>query len=137
MKQVVQLNITIPNSPSSLAKVCDKLRANEVNIEAITVTEGNPMTTIHLVVNDPETAKIVLREIGTVTETDAISLVVKNKPGAIAAVGRAFAAAGINIGKLYSTTTAKESAVVVTIEGNVQEALSLLKTWMKNSGMVP
>jgi len=58
MKTDVQVNITVPNTPSSLAKVCDALRSADVNILAIACSEGTPSTIIHLIVNDFETARL-------------------------------------------------------------------------------
>lgn len=136
MLPVTQLNITVPNVPSSLAKVCDKLRAADINIDAITVTEGRPTTIIHLIVDDTETAKIILKEIGPVTTTEAISFKLKNKQGVIASFGRACAGAGLNIGKIYSTTAGKDAMVYVTVE-DMPKAMALLKTWKDNSEDFP
>ena len=54
MEAVTQISISMPNVPSSLAKVGDKLRAANVNILAITCNEGNPNSLINIVVDDPE-----------------------------------------------------------------------------------
>ncbi|MEK7591395.1 MAG: ACT domain-containing protein [Patescibacteria group bacterium] len=128
METAVQLSLQVPNIPSSLAKVCDALRAANVNIVAISCTEGTPKTVIHLVVNDPETAKIVLQPFGRIVQKTVVSFLVKNKPGAIASIGRAFAGAGINIQNIYSTTTGNESRVYVTAE-NAEKAIMALKPW--------
>ncbi|MBI3332302.1 ACT domain-containing protein [Candidatus Peregrinibacteria bacterium] len=135
MEIAVQLNVLVPNAPSSLAKVGDTLRAANVNILAISCTEGNPITIIHIVVDDPETAKIVLKPFGKVTTTDVLSLLIKNKPGGIASIGRAIAGANINIRYIYSTTTGKEARVYVAVEGDVKKALEGLKPW-KNTFIV-
>lgn len=118
----------MPNEPSSLAKVCDALRSANVNIVAIACTEGLPQTVIHLVVNDPETAKIVLKPLGKITTKEVLSFLVKNKPGAIASIGRACAGADINIQCIYSTTTGKEARAYVVVE-DAKGALEALKPW--------
>lgn len=128
MQTAVQVNITMPNVPSSLAKVGDRLRAADVNILAICCTEGKEKTAIHLIVNDTETAKIVLKDLGPVTTTPVLGFKLKNKPGAIAGIGRACAAAGINIGIVYSTTCGKESMTYVTVE-DVDKAVKLMQEW--------
>lgn len=128
MEAVTQLSIVVPNAPSSLAKVGDRLRSANVNISAITCTEGHPNTTIHLIVDDSETAKIVLKELGHVSTHDVIALVLKNKPGAIAAIARECAAAGINIHNIYTTTYGKETMLYVDAD-DAKGALSLLKAW--------
>lgn len=130
MQTAVQVNIAMPNVPSSLAMVGDKLRSNSVNINAITCTEGKEKTIIHLIVDDVDTAKIVLKELGPVTTTNVLGFKMKNKPGAIASIGRACAAAGINIGMIYATTCGKEAMVYVTVEDSAK-AMANMKTWEK------
>ncbi len=125
----------MPNVPSSLAKVCDKLRSSDVNITAITCTEGKERTVIHLIVNDPETAKIVLKDLGEVSTTFVLGFQMKNKPGAIATLGRACAVAGVNIHNIYATTSGKEAMVYVSVD-DVEQAAASLKKWEETQGKV-
>ena len=130
MEAVLQLNIPVPNAPSSLAKVGDTLRAANVNILAICCTEGPSQTIIHIVVDDVETAKIVLKPFGKITTTKVLSFLIKNKPGAIASIGRALAGAHINIRYIYATTTGKEARVYVAVEHDeTEKALKALEPW--------
>lgn len=133
MQIVEQVNVTMPNVPSSLAKVGDRLRSADVNIDAISCTEGARQTVIHLIVDDPETATIVLKNLGTVTTTPVIALQMRNTPGAIADIGRACAAMDINIRIIYATTCGKEAMVYVVVE-DVTGATELLKKWEKSAG---
>lgn len=130
MEPIDQITISMPNVPSSLAKVGDKLRAADVNIIAITCTEGNPNTLINMVVDDTETAKIVLRELGTVSARTVIRVELKNKPGAIASVARECAAAGINIHNFYTSVSGKEAIAYIDTD-NAKQALELIKAWKK------
>lgn len=133
MTTVEQVNITMPNIPSSLAKVGDRLRSAEVNIDAITCTEGPTHTIIHLIVSDAETAKFVLKDLGAVTTTEVLAMKLRNKPGAIANIGRSCAAMGVNIRMIYATTCGKEAMVYVAVE-DVTKAIELLKKWEKGAG---
>lgn len=133
MEPAVQVTVVMPNIPSSLAKVGDKLRASDVNIDAISCTEGSQSTMIHLIVDDPETAKIVLKDLGPVTMEHILSLKMRNKPGAIANIGRACAAMGVNISYIYATTCGKEAMVYVAV-GDVPATIELLKKWEKSAG---
>ena len=133
MHPVEQVNITMPNVPSSLAKVSDRLRSSDINIDAISCTEGPSHTIIHIIVDDPETAKLVLKELGPVSTTEVLGIKMRNKPGAIANIGRGCAAMGINIRMIYATTCGKEAMVYVRIE-NVTKAIELLKQWEKSAG---
>lgn len=130
METVIQLNIPVENTPGSLAKVGDTLRSASVNILAICCTEGSTQTIIHIVVDDPETAKIVLKAFGKITSTKVLSFLIKNKPGAIASIGRALAGANINIRYIYATTTGKEARVYVAVENDeTEKALQALIPW--------
>jgi hypothetical protein len=128
VETAIQLNIVVPNVPSSLARVSDKLRASGINISAITCTEGANETVIHLIVDDPETAKIVLKDLGAVNTTDVLAIKMKNAPGAISAIARECAAAGINIRNIYSTTCGKEAMVYISVN-DIDTAVGQLKTW--------
>lgn len=133
METAVQVNITMPNVPSSLAKVGDRLRASDVNINAIACTEGKQSTVIHMILDDVETGKLVLKELGHVTTTDVLAFEMRNRPGAIAAIGRACAAAQVNIGMIYATTSGKEAMVYVTVP-DIDDAVAKIKGWEKSAG---
>lgn len=135
MEPFTQVNVAIENAPSQLARLADVLRANDVNIDAITCSEGQTHTTVHIIPSDAETAKIVLKDIGKVSTTNAVGFKMKNKPGAISIIGRACAAAGLNIGMIYATTCGKEAMVYVTVNDN-EHAIEKLEEWEKRAGKI-
>lgn len=126
MSTVFELTINLPNSPGALARTSDMLRAADVNIDALSCTEGPTETLVHLVVNDPETAKIVLRPISEVEERKIIAYKVHNKPGAIADLARKCAGAGINIKHIYATSLGKEAMCYVDVD-DLEKAKKALK----------
>lgn len=136
MGTATQVTVVLQNVPSSLAKVGDKLRSAEVNIDAISCTQGGDKTSVHLIVNDPDTAAIVLKDLGSVNTAEVLALRTKNRPGAIADIGRTCAAAGINIGMIYATTCGKEAMVYVTVENDINQAVKAFREWNKRTGGV-
>ena len=126
MKIVMQLSVSVPNHVGSLARLSDMLRAADVNIEALFCTEGKTETMVHLVVNDPETAKMVLRKIGDVSAMDVVAYRVSNKPGAIADLARTCAGAGINIRHIYATSLGKEAMCYLEVD-DMDKAKKALK----------
>ncbi|OGJ65616.1 hypothetical protein A3A67_02120 [Candidatus Peribacteria bacterium RIFCSPLOWO2_01_FULL_51_18] len=126
METALQLNIHLPNRPGTLARMTDMLRAAEVNIEALFCEKESDITLVHVIVNDPETAKIVLKEINEVTATEVLAVRIKNKPGAIAHIARMCAGAGINIGHIYATSLGKEAMVYLSVD-DPEKAKKLLK----------
>jgi hypothetical protein len=130
MDTFIQVNIVIPNVPGSIAKVTDKLRAANVNIIALSCTEGKPSSVFHIVVDDTETAKLVLQPEYKISTSEVLSFRMKNKPGAIASIGRVCAGAGLNIRNIYATTLGKEAAVFATFnEENLPKAKEMFKKW--------
>ena len=132
MQIVTQVSVAIPNVPSSLAVLGDRLRAADVNINAISCSEGNPSSIIHLIVSDSDTAKLVLHELGPVSQKSVLALLMENKTGVIAKIGRACAAANVNIRNIYATTYGKESMVYIDTD-DAEKALSSLKQWTNGS----
>lgn len=122
----IQLTINLPNSPGALARTSDMLRAADVNIDALSCTEGPKVTLVHLVVDDPETAKIVLRPVSEVKETEIVAYKVSNKPGAIADLARKCAGGGINIKHIYATSLGKEAMCYVEVD-DLERAKKALK----------
>ncbi len=126
MKVALQINVIVPNSPGSLARMSDMLRAADVNVEALFCTDGEKESVVHFIVDDVETAKMVLREIGKITTTEVLAIQVKNKPGAIANVARMCAGAQINIRHIYATSLGKEAMCFLAVD-NMEAAKKVLK----------
>lgn len=126
MKVAIQLSITLPNTPGALAKMSDVLRASNVNIEALFCSRENGNTDVHVVVDDPETAKMVLREISDVDTLDVLAIPIKNKPGAIAQIARMCAGNGINIEHIYATSFGKDAMVYLDVT-DMEKAKEVLK----------
>lgn len=127
MKIAVQLNVGIPNHPGALARMSDLLRASDVNIEALFCSDGESESVVHLIVDDIDTAKMVMRDLGAVTTTDVLALRIKNSPGAIAAVARKCAGAQINIRHIYATSLGKEAMCYLAVD-DIGKATEVLKT---------
>ena len=126
MEIAVELGVAIPNHPGSLAHLSDMLRAADVNIEALFCSERSKDSTVYLVVDDPETAKLVLQKFGKVSATDVLALQAKNKPGAIAHIARMCAGASININHVYATSLGKEAMVYLAVD-DIEKAKKVLK----------
>lgn len=126
METALQINVGIPNHPGALARMSDMLRAADVNIDALFCTDGEKESVVHLIVDDVETAKLVLRKVGEVTTTEVLACKVKNKPGAIAQLARLCAGAGINIRHIYGTSLGKEAMAYLAVD-EIEKAKKALK----------
>jgi hypothetical protein len=126
VKTALQLNVCIPNNPGTLARMSDMLRAADVNIEALFCSDGEKESVVHLIVDDVETAKMVMRELGNVTTTEVLAMKIKNSPGAIAHVARMCAGAKINIRHIYATAVGKEAMCYLAVD-DIEKAKAALK----------
>lgn len=126
MKTSLQLSLSLPNNPGALARMTDILRASDVNIEALFCNEGENETAVNVVVNDSETAKMVLREIGEVTVTEVLAIPIRNTPGAIANISRMCAGSQINIRHIYATSFGKDAMVYLAVD-DIEKAKKALK----------
>lgn len=128
MTPALQLNIAMPNAPGNLARLSDALRSADVNISAISCTEGTDHSTVHLIVSDTATAKLVLSPLGKVSTSDVLAFRVKNRPGALAAITRACAGAGFNIRNMFSTSIGAEAMVYIVVDDPVK-AEAYFRRW--------
>ncbi len=127
MKIAIQLSIRLPNTPGALARMSDALRAADVNIEALYCTKGAADTSVHLVVNDPETAKMVLMTMSPVDERQVLAIPIKNQPGSIAHIARMCAGHQINIEHIYATSFGRKDAMVYLDVSDLEKARKALK----------
>lgn len=73
MPIATELNIQLENRPGALAKVCQALAGGNVNIVAFQASTAERRSQIHLVVNNPEAAKMVLAAEGLIyTEGEVV-----------------------------------------------------------------
>lgn len=126
MKTALQLTIKLPNNPGSLARMTDVLRSADVNIDALFCNEGANDTAVNVVVDDPETAKMVLKDIADVSATEVLAIPIKNKPGSIAHIARMCAGAGINIRHIYATSFGKDAMVYLAVD-DLEKAKKMIK----------
>ena len=116
-----ELSLRIPNSPGAFARVCRLLDAERVNILAVTL---EPAGVMRVIVDNPVHAGGMLREQQyRVEEREVLYISLPNGPGALAAVSRMLASAGINVEYTYGTVVeGHELAAVVVGVADAQRA---------------
>lgn len=114
-----ELTLRLQNSPGALARVCDLLSAERVNLIALSL-EANG--SLRLIVDNPVHARGVLAERHyQVEERDALVVEVGNDPGALATIAKMLAAAGFNLDYVYAT--AREGRPTATVVVGVPDAM--------------
>lgn len=124
-----QLAIFLDNRPGMLARVCDALAKANINILAMSTSDTVDHTVIRLVVDDPRKALHLFEEHGTlVVDDDVLMIEAENRPGALAAIARRLARAGVNIEYCYcATSPANARGSVVLRVCNAAKALRALQ----------
>lgn len=127
MQITQQLAVFLENRPGMLARVCDALAAEKLNIYAISSSDTVDHIVIRLVVCDPDRAVRIFEERGVlVVKNDVLMIESSNKPGALAALANRLAAAKVNIEYAYCATPpdAKKGLMIM----RVSDAKKALKT---------
>lgn len=114
-----QLAIFLENRPGTLARVCDALAEQKINIYAISTSDTVDHTVMRMVVSDSRKALHLFEEHGTlVVEDDVLLIEGDNKPGSLARIAHKLAAAKINIEYAYCATPpdAKQGLLVLRVQ---------------------
>lgn len=125
-----QLAIFLENRPGTLARVCDALAAEKINIYAVSTSDTVDHTVIRMVVSDYRKAMHVFEEHGTlVVEDDVLMIEGDNKSGSLARIAHRLAAAKVNIEYAYCATPpdAKKGLLILRVT-NASKALKALNT---------
>ncbi len=129
MKIVKQLSLFLENKPGTLAAVCRALADENINIQAISVSDAVDHAVVRLVVNDPRRAVHLLGERGVlVVERNVLMIECRNQPGMLATTARKLATNKINIEYAYAASlpNAPTGAMILRVD-NVKKARRILK----------
>ena len=129
MHIATQLALFLENRPGALARVCEALAEDGINILALTTSDTVDHTVVRMVVDNPRTALFRLEERGTlVVESEVLLVETDNRPGSLATLAHALAAKGINIEYLYAATpSAAPSGSLVLRVADPRRALRALQ----------
>jgi hypothetical protein len=130
MQITKQLAIFLENRPGTLARVCDALAENDINIYAVSTSDTIDHTVMRMVVSDYRKALHLFEERGVlVVEDDVLMVEGSNKPGSLAAIAHKLAAAKVNIEYAYcaTPTDAKKGLLILRVN-DAKKALKTLNT---------
>jgi hypothetical protein len=114
-----ELTLRLQNSPGALARVCDLLSAERVDVVALSLESSG---VLRLIVDNPVHARGILVERHyEVSERNALVVQIGNNPGSFATVARMLAASGVNVDYVYAT--AREGQPTATIVVGVADAM--------------
>ena len=127
---VTQISISLENVPGKFLEVSEILRAERINIRAISVADTADISTVRFVTDNMKKTASVLRSHGyAVKETDVLAVEVPDHPGGLQAVLKPLKAANINVTYFYPYLGRGESGQPIVIVGvdKTEEAMEVLK----------
>ena len=103
------LTVGVENRPGMLAKLGEGLGKAGVNIEGVCGVAAEGPAAVQILVEDAESARKALKASGfeIAGERQVLVLEVEDRPGALGAVARKMANAGVNIDLVYLATNTR------------------------------
>ncbi|MDQ6632504.1 MAG: ACT domain-containing protein [Verrucomicrobiota bacterium] len=130
MQLTKQLALFLENRPGTLARVCEALSEEKINIYAISMSDTVDHSVVRMVVSDPRKALHIFEERGTlVVEDDVLLIEGDNKPGSLAKIAHRLADAKVNIEYAYCATPpdAKKGLLILRVS-DAKKALKALNS---------
>lgn len=124
-----QLSLFLANKPGTLAKVCEELARQKINIYALTIADSVDHAVVRMVVSDTAKALAIFEERGVlVVDCKVLMIESSNKPGSLARIASRLAEGKMNIEYAYLATSpnAKTGLLVVRVR-DPKRALKILK----------
>jgi hypothetical protein len=134
---IIQLSISLDNTPGALHSVSEILGREGVNIRAISVADTSDISTVRFLVDDPEKARNILKAQGyTPRETEVLAVETPDHPGGLLAVLRPLKQAGINVHYLYPHLgRVSNNAIVILGVDRTADARKVLEAnWVRTLG---
>ena len=128
MEIVTQLALFLENHPGTLAKVCDALAAEKINIIALTISDTVDHSVVRMVVSDTRRALSIFEEHGTlVVENEVLLIEHENHPGALSDIAKKLSAKKVNIEYAYlSGSPRAKRGLLILRPNNVKKAYEVL-----------
>lgn len=127
MEFVTEVTARLENKPGRLAKICEAMAQEKVNIRALSVMDSGERSVLRLVTDELEASRRVLTSLGVEAEfADVIGLELDNKPGALARLLQRFADEHINVEYAYTSAAGVGKALGIFRLDNPKKAMQIL-----------
>jgi hypothetical protein len=126
---VLQISIQLDNVPGALTKLIDILDKEGISMKAISAASTDEVSTLRLVVNDPDKAVTVLKSFNfKYAIYPVIAVEVPCHPGGMNAIVKPLSDGNVNIHYIYTTTErlGKETILILGVD-KIDEATAILK----------
>ncbi len=123
-----EFDVYVQNKPGELAKVCELMGANGVNIKAIASERAQSKPQIRIVTDDEATARAVLSKAGIPHELkDVIHLKIIDRPGELGKIARKLARVMVNVDSIYILSKENGMTEVALTVDDLEKAQDALR----------
>ena len=130
---VKQISVLLDNVPGNLSRLTNILDKEDITAKALLAASAAELSTVRMVVNDPERAAAVLESFGFNYEiTPVLAAEVPLHPGGMNAILKPISNADINIHNLYTTINriGRETIVILGVDKPDEAREVLLRNWI-------
>lgn len=123
-----QITVFLENRPGTLSAVIETLRASDLNMRALSLSEGLDVGYLRIIADKHDAAVAALKKAGhMLLEREVVLLTVANKPGGLSGAIKTWADAGINVEYAYSADDDNvEQSLIVARVNDIQKAIKVV-----------
>ncbi len=119
---IKQLSVFIENKAGRLSEILNVLSENSIDISAMSIAETTDFGVLRMIVSDPDTAKVKLRESGVIVKTtEVIGMVLNDTPGAMAKAITLLSENGIVVEYSYAFLSNNNKGALIVVRTNLPE----------------
>jgi hypothetical protein len=135
VETIKQISVFLENKPGRLANVLLALAREKLNIAALTVMDSHEHSVLRCVIDDLDRARQILKGLSIpFSETDVVSVDLRNQPGELAHVCELLGAQHINIEYAYCSAGGRNGKTVGIFKvSNPSKAMRILGESPSNS----
>lgn len=116
------------NKPGELAKICEVLGSNGVNIKAIASERQHSRPQIRIVTDDEATTKSSLKKVGVSFELkNVLTVSLSDRPGELGKMARRLAKAMVNVDSIYIISKENGMTEMALTVDNLKKAKEALR----------
>lgn len=130
MELTTQIALFLDNKPGALARVCQALAQEKINIYAISTSDTIDHAVVRMVLNEPRRALELFEAHGALCiESEVLMIFGDNRPGSLAHIATRLSEAQINIEYAYCATSPRaRQGLLILRPTDPRKALKVLNT---------
>lgn len=116
---IKQLSIFVENKFGRLEAIVDTLSKANINLRALSLAEAENYGVLRVIVDDAETAKKALNDVGVIAKvTDVVAVYLDDRSGGLASVLTVLKNAEISIEYMYAFLGRKEGKALMVLKAD-------------------